>query len=138
MLNLNDVTNLVKLKLAAYRSHKPEEAEEFLRSLNLVFKRVRLVISDPISSVIFFHREISILFKYYVQTGQDSVFRCISHYFSAVETNKRSTLHVHGLLWLQGNMNLGSILKDVVKEGQEAYQEVIIQYVDSVFTKVSL
>jgi hypothetical protein len=137
-LNPNDVTNPVKLKLAAYRSREPEEAEEFLRSLDLAFKRVRLAISDPVGSAIFFHREISMFFEHYVQTGQDSVFGRISHYFGAVETNERGALHVHGLLWLQGNMNLGSILKDVVKEGQEAYQEAIIQYVDSVFTEVSL
>lgn len=136
-LNPNDITNPVKLRLAAYRSRDPEEAEEFLRSLDLAYKRARLAISDPVGSAIFFHREISMFFKHYVQTGQDSVFGRISQYFGAVETNERGALHVHGLLWLQGNMNLGTILKDVVKEGQEAYQEAIIQYVDSVFTEVS-
>jgi hypothetical protein len=136
-LNPNDITNPVKLKLAAYRSREPEEAEEFLRSLDLAYKRAKLAISDPVGSAIFFHREISMFFEHYVQTGQDSVFGRISQYFGAVETNERGALHVHGLLWLQGNMNLGSIPKDVVKEGQEAYQEAIIQYVDSVFTEVS-
>jgi len=136
-LNPNDITNPVKLRLAAYRSREPEEAEEFLRSLDLAYKRARLAISDPVGSAIFFHREISMFFEHYVQTGQDSVFGRISQYFGAVETNERGALHVHGLLWLQGNMNLGTILKDVVKEGQEAYREAIIQYVDSVFTEVS-
>ena len=136
-LNPNDITNPVKLRLAAYRSREPEEAEEFLRNLDLAYKRARLAISDPVGSAIFFHREISMFFEHYAQTGQDSVFGRISQYFGAVETNERGALHVHGLLWLQGNMNLGSILKDVGKEGQEAYQEAIIQYVDSVFTEVS-
>ena len=137
-LNPNDITNPVKLRLAAYRNREPEEAEEFLRSLDLAYKRARLAISDPVGSAIFFHREISMFFEHYVQTGQDSVFGRISQYFGAVETNERGALHVHGLLWLQGNMNLTTILKDVVEEGQEPYQEAIIQYVDSVFAEVSL
>jgi len=137
-LNPNDITNPVKLRLAAYRSREPEDAEEFLRSLDLAYKRARLAILDPVGSAIFFHREISMFFEHYVQTGQDSVFGRISQYFGAVETNERGALHVHGLLWLQGNMNLSSILKDVGKEGQEAYQEAINQFVDSVFTEVGL
>jgi hypothetical protein len=137
-LNPNDITNPVKLRLAAYRSHEPEEAEEFLRSLDLAYKRARLAISDPAGSAIFFHREISMFFEHYVQTGKESVFGRINQYFGAVETNERGALHVHGLLWLQGNMNLSSILKDVVGDEQAAYQEAVIQYVDSVFTQVRL
>ena len=137
-LNPNDITNPVKLRLAAYRTREPEEAEAFLTNLDLMYKRARLAISDPISSAIFFHREISMFFEHYVQTGKESVFGRINHYFGAVETNERGALHVHGLLWLQGNMNLSSLLKDVVKDDQAAYREAVIQYVDSVFTQVSL
>jgi len=103
-LNPNDIMNPVKLRMAAYRSREPEEAEAFLTSLDLAYKRARLAISDPISSAIFFHREISMFFEHYVQTGKDSVFGRISQYFGAVETNERGALHVHGLLWLQGNI----------------------------------
>lgn len=38
-LNPNDITNSVKLRLAAYRTHEPEKAEAFLRSLDLAYKR---------------------------------------------------------------------------------------------------
>ncbi len=137
-LNPNDIMNPVKLILAAYRGREPEEAEAFLASLDLMYKRVRLAISDPISSAIFFHREISMFFEHYVQTGNDSVFGRISQYYGAVETNERGALHVHGLLWLQGNMNLSSVLKDVVEDDQAAYRDAVIQYVDSVFAEVSL
>jgi hypothetical protein len=88
------------------------------------------------SSAIFFHREISMFFKHYVQTGEESVFGCISQYFGAVETNEHGALHIHGLLWLDGNMNLSSTLQDVVGDDQTAYWECVIQYVDSVFTEV--
>jgi len=136
-VNPNDITNPVKLKLAAYRTHDPEEAEAFLTSLDRAYKRVRLAISDPLSSAMFFHRELSMFFKHYVKVGEDSVFGRVSQYFGAVETNERGALHLHGLLWLQGNLRLSSMLSDVGGEDQGAYREQIIQYVDSVFTEVS-
>ncbi|KAI8396536.1 hypothetical protein FOFC_21084 [Fusarium oxysporum] len=126
-LNPNDITNPVKLKLAAYRKRDPDEAEAFLTSLDLAYKRTRLAISDPLSSAIFFHREVTMFFNHYVNTGKESVFGRISRYFGAVETNERGSLHMHGLLWLHGNMHLTSILRDVEGEDKAAYRERIIQ-----------
>ncbi|RYC79720.1 hypothetical protein BFJ63_vAg17395 [Fusarium oxysporum f. sp. narcissi] len=126
-LNPNDITNPVKLKLAAYRKRDPDEAEAFLTSLDLAYKRTRLAISDPLSSAIFFHREVTMFFNHYVNTGKESVFGRISRYFGAVETNERGSLHMHGLLWLRGNMHLTSILRDVEGEDKAAYRERIIQ-----------
>ncbi|KAF2186113.1 hypothetical protein K469DRAFT_528189, partial [Zopfia rhizophila CBS 207.26] len=134
-LNPNDITNPVKLRLTAYRLREPEEAEAFLTSLDASYKRVRLAISDPLSSALFFHREISMFFKYYVKVGDSSVFGRISQYFGAVETNERGALHLHGLLWLHGNMYLNPLLKDVEDEGGGSYRDRVIQYVDSVFTE---
>jgi hypothetical protein len=45
-LNPNDITNPIKLKLAAYRMHEPGEAERFLVSLDMSYKRARLAVSD--------------------------------------------------------------------------------------------
>ncbi|KAF2175933.1 hypothetical protein K469DRAFT_723770 [Zopfia rhizophila CBS 207.26] len=82
------------------------EAEAFLISLNLAYKRTRLAISNLVSSAIFFHREISMFFKHYIKTGEE-----------AVEINKRGVLHLYRLLWLQGNIKLSSMLRDV--EGKD-------------------
>ncbi|KAJ2899375.1 hypothetical protein MKZ38_003082 [Zalerion maritima] len=134
-LNPNNITNPVKLRLTAYRNREPDKAEDFLKSLDQQYKRVRLAISDPLSSVIFFHREIIIFFKYYVRIGENSVFGRISQYYGAVETNERGALHLHGLLWLQGNMHLSSLLTDIQREDQAAYRDKVIEYIDSVFTE---
>ncbi|OAQ60809.1 ATP-dependent DNA helicase PIF1 [Purpureocillium lilacinum] len=134
-LNPNDITNPVKLRLAAYRTRDPHEAEAFLESLGNAYKRTRLAISDPMSSAIFFHREMTLFFEKYVKVGEESVFGRISHYFGAVETNERGALHIHGLLWLHGNAQLASVLADVNGEGAAAYKEGIIRYVDSVFSE---
>jgi hypothetical protein len=135
-LNPNDITNPVKLRLAAYRTREPDGAEDFLRSLGQLYKRVRLAISDPLSSVIFFHREIAMFFRYYVRIGEDSVFGRISQYYGAVETNERGALHLHGLLWLQGNIGLSCLRMDVQREDQAAYRDKVTEYIDSVFTEV--
>ncbi|KAI8649722.1 ATP-dependent DNA helicase [Fusarium keratoplasticum] len=132
-INPNDITNPVKLRLAAYRTRDPEAAEEFLRSLDMSFKRMRLSISDPMSSALFFHREMTLFFEHYVKVGEESVFGRIIQYYGAVETNERGALHVHGLLWLHGNAHLSSMLADIHEEDQAAYRERIVQYVDSVF-----
>jgi hypothetical protein len=137
-INPNDITNPVKLRLAAYRSRDPEAAEAFLRSLDMSFKRMRLSISDPMSSAVFFHREMTLFFEHYVKVGEESVFGRISQYYGAVETNERGALHVHGLLWLHGNAHLSSMLTDIQGEDQAAYRERIVQYVDSVFSEVML
>ena len=135
-LNPNDVTNPVKLRLAAYRTRDPDEAEAFLTNLDSSYKRMRLAISDPLSSALFFHREISLFFRHYVKVGEDSVFGRISQYFGAVETNERGALHLHGLLWIHGNMFLSSLWKDVEGGVSSTYQDRVLRYVDSVFTEV--
>lgn len=136
-LNPNDITNLVKLRLAAYRTRDPDEAEAFLEGLGNAYKRTRLAISDPMSSAIFFHREMNLFFEKYVNVGEESVFGRISQYFGAVETKDRGALHIHGLLWLHGNAQLASVLTDIHGEDQTAYRERIIRYVDSVFSEVT-
>ncbi|KID81371.1 PIF1 protein [Metarhizium guizhouense ARSEF 977] len=134
-LNPNDITNPVKLRLAAYRTRDPKAAEAFLRSLDAAVKRTRLAISDPLSSAEFFHREMTLFFEHYVKVGEESVFGRISQYYGAVETNERGALHVHGLLWMHGNAHLSSMLADIQGEDQEAYRERIVKYVDSVFSE---
>ncbi|KAJ4125134.1 hypothetical protein NW765_015524 [Fusarium oxysporum] len=100
MLNPNDITNPIKLKLTACRTRETEEAEKFL-GLDQAYKRARLAISDSVSLAIFFHREVSMYFEHYVNVGEESVFVLVSQYNVAVETNERGALHLHGLLWLR-------------------------------------
>lgn len=79
-----------------------------------------------------------LFFDHYVKVGHESVFGRISKHYGAVETNERGALHVHGLLWLQGNAHLSSLLADIHGEDQDAYRERITRYVDSVFCEVRM
>uniref|UniRef100_A0A0D2YD84 Uncharacterized protein n=1 Tax=Fusarium oxysporum (strain Fo5176) TaxID=660025 RepID=A0A0D2YD84_FUSOF len=87
MLNPNDITNPIKLKLTACRTRETEEAEKFL-GLDQAYKRARLAISDSVSLAIFFHRKVSMCFEHYVNVGEESVFVLVSQYNVAVETNE--------------------------------------------------
>ncbi|XP_044718721.1 PIF1-like helicase domain-containing protein [Hirsutella rhossiliensis] len=98
------------LRLAAHRARDPDEAEAFLRDLGTAYKRTRLAISDPMSSAIFFHREMTLFFEHYVNVGEELVFG-------------------------HGNAGLGEALGGSDTEEQAAYRERIVRYVDSVFSE---
>ncbi|EGU82504.1 hypothetical protein FOXB_06982, partial [Fusarium oxysporum f. sp. conglutinans Fo5176] len=124
MLNQNDITNPIKLKLTARRTRETEEAEMFL-GLDQAYKRARLAISDSCPCVL----------NSYVNVGEESVFVLVSQYNVVAETNERGALNLHGLLWLQGNMHLGTISRDIQGEEHVAYRKRVIDYVDSIFSE---
>ncbi|XP_044718018.1 PIF1-like helicase domain-containing protein [Hirsutella rhossiliensis] len=129
----NDINNPIKMKLAIHRLHDYDSAKELLADLREKYDRIALSTMDPVSSAIFFHREISLFFDKYVNTGRESIFGKISHYYATVETNERGSLHLHGLLWLEGNMRLPNLMDDMANPAEEAYRAQVIRYVDSVF-----
>jgi hypothetical protein len=127
-INPNDINNPVKMRLSIHRLHEHGTAKELLADLQGTYDRIALSILDPVSAAIFFHREISIFFEKYVRTGQESVFGKISHYYATVETNDRGSLHLHGLLWLEGNMQLPSLIDDMAKPEEDEYRAQVVRY----------
>ena len=132
-INPNDINNPVKMRLAIHRLHDYDRAEELLANLQEMYDKIALSIMDPVSSAIFFYREVSLFFEKYVRAGQESVFGKISHYYATVETNDRGSLHLHGLLWLDGNMQLPSLIDDMANPEEGEYRSQVIRYLDSVF-----
>ncbi|KAL6406099.1 hypothetical protein AUP68_10662 [Ilyonectria robusta] len=129
----NDINNPVKMRLSIHRLHDYDTARSLLADLRGRYDRIALSTMDPVSSAIFFHREVSLFFERYVRTGQESAFGKISHYYATVETNDRGSLHLHGLLWLHGNMQLPSLIDDLADPEEEEYRAQVTRYVDSVF-----
>ncbi|KAM4067705.1 PIF1-like helicase [Hirsutella rhossiliensis] len=134
-VNPNDINNPVKMRLSIHRLHEHDTAKELLADLRGRYDRIALSTMDPVSAAIFFHREISLFFEKYVRTGQESIFGKISHYYATVETNDRGSLHLHGLLWLEGNMQLPSLVDDMAKPDEEGYRAQVVRYLDSVFNE---
>ncbi|XP_044714444.1 ATP-dependent DNA helicase PIF1 [Hirsutella rhossiliensis] len=137
----NDINNPIKMKLAIHRLHDYDSAMELLADLRERYDRIALSTMDPVSSAIFFHREISLFFDKYVNTGQESIFGKISHYYATVETNERGSLHLHGLLWLDGNMRLPNLVDDMANPAEEGYRAQVtrkpIHPVEEVMTSTS-
>ncbi|KAJ4221417.1 hypothetical protein NW757_014466 [Fusarium falciforme] len=132
-VNPNDINNPVKMKLSVHRLHDYRTAKELLADLRGRYDRIALSTMDPISSAIFFHREVSLFFEKYIRAGQESIFGKVSYYYAAVETNDRGSLHLHGLLWLHGNMELPSLIDDIADPSQGEYRARVVRYIDSVF-----
>jgi hypothetical protein len=133
-INPNDITNPVKLKLAAHRGRDGEAARAFLSALSTALQVTTLSVHDPLSSTIFFFREISLFFEHYVRVGRPSIYGNVSHYYATIETNDRGALHLHGLLWLDGNLDLADLVRDMANPDEGEYRSKVKSFVDDVFT----
>ena len=137
-INPNDLTNEVNMKLAAFRAADGREAEELMEKFRKHIGRVQHVVRDAVSSAKFFHREMELFFEHCVRTGEESIFGKVSCYFGCVETNERGALHLHGLMWLDANGELPTLLHDLGQPGNSDYAEQVCRYIDSVFSEVGL
>ncbi|KAJ6436777.1 ectomycorrhiza-upregulated zf-MYND domain-containing protein [Purpureocillium lavendulum] len=61
-INPNDVNNPIKMMLSVHRLHDCDAAKSLLADLRGRYDEIALSIMDPVSSAIFFHREISLFF----------------------------------------------------------------------------
>ena len=116
-INPNDLTSPIKKWLSVSQSALPEELVDLSQRMEDYFNRLRFSIEDPVSAVRFFQEELDVFFSQLVQVDQYSCLGKVSHYIGSVETNKRGMLHLHGMIWLNGNLQLPQIVK-LFSEGQ--------------------
>jgi len=134
-INPNDIVNPIKIRLAVFRNHTPEVAKQLLEEVRLNLQAMARSINDPVSAVEFFRREVTLFFQHFVKPGQESIFGKVSHYYAAIETNERGALHLHGLMWWAGNLQLHTLGQDFAgPEGQE-YRDKVTAFVDDIFSE---
>jgi hypothetical protein len=137
-INPNDLTNPAKLRLCMNRFYSAEAAiekiDQFRKSIDFIHDSVQ----DPVSSAQFFHREINSFFKNYVRVGERGVFGKISTCYALMETNERGALHIHGFMWLAGNIHMPKLAEEMIRPGNETFKENVLRWVDEVFCEVSL
>ncbi|KAF6528270.1 hypothetical protein HZS61_008572 [Fusarium oxysporum f. sp. conglutinans] len=119
-LNPNDINNPVKLKLAAHRGRDDEAARALLRALSTSLQVTTLSVHDPLSSTLFFFREISLFLSITFASGD--------------QTNDRGALHLHGLLWLHGNLALSDLVRHMTDPDEGEYRSKVKSFVDDIFT----
>lgn len=140
-INLNDLTNPIRIHLSIARSTMPENIQSVLRQLESQRERLKLAVEDPVSVAIFFYHEISVFCRHFVRIGEPSAIGQASFYFGAVETNERHMLHLHGMIWLQGNLGFGDmaslLLLNAPEEqaSRQALWDSILKWCDSVFVE---
>lgn len=134
-INPNDIDHPVKLNLVASRNVGAERAKATLEDLCQRARLVHIGFNDPVSAAYHFMRQIECFFKFYVRTGQCSIFGRISQYFGITEANDRMALHLHGFLWLEGNHALHSIARDVKEETNAAYKAKIEGFLDNLISE---
>lgn len=79
--------------------------------------KARSATTNPVASAQFFHIMITRFFNTPVipQDNLPGVFEDIESYFSTTETNGRGSLHLHGFLWLRGNIGIETLRKRILR-----------------------
>lgn len=134
-LNPNDINSPVKLKFAAHRGRDDKAARALLCALSISLQVTTLSVYDPLSSTLFFFCEISLFFEHYVRVGRPSVYRNVSHYYTTVKTNNRRALHLHSLLWLDGNLALLDLVRNMADPNKGGYRSKVKSFIDDIFTE---
>lgn len=135
-INPNDLTNEANMRLAACRVATGADAEKLFEDFKKRIGRVQHTVRDAVSSARFFHREIELFFKHLASVQQESIFGKVSCYYGCVETNERGALHLHGLLWLDANIEMPNLFRDLSLQPDGSYVQQVCEYIDSVFSEV--
>jgi hypothetical protein len=78
-------------------------------STNIATSAVRKIIatSDPMAVAQFFHTTCKAILDGLLDSkpGETRILSDISNYFGVIESNGRGMLHLHALVWAQGNLD---------------------------------
>ena len=93
--------------------------------------QMRTATMNPVAVAQFFHYICTAFFDGLLGTSKrPGILGEVQDYYAVVETNGRGMLHLHGLIWLQGNVGLES-LRGRMLENSELAQRMI-RYMESV------
>ncbi len=135
-VNPNDINNPVKLKLAAHWGTKWRSSQDISREgqyISASEQTSRYTIPSVLLSSSFV-RFLSSLSTMLLSDGLLCSEK-LSHYYATVETNDRGAFHLHGLLWLHGNLELANLVQDLANPKEAEYREKVKRFVDDVFTE---
>ena len=91
--------------------------------------------SNPAAVAEFFHHTCKGIFEGLLRshTGQIGILGQVSNHFGVVETNGRGMLHVHALVWLDGNLEFNNLRHRVQYDSDFASR--MMQYLDSIIVE---
>jgi hypothetical protein len=103
-------------------------------STNIATSAVHKIIatSDPVAVARFFHTTCKAILDGLLgsKPGETGILSDISNYFGVVESNGHGMLHLHALVWAQGNLDFIHLHDRILTDGLFATR--MIQYLESV------
>lgn len=93
---------------------------------------------NPVAVAQFFHTVCTGIFGalFHADTDQDGILGNMSSYFGVVETNGRGMLHLHCLIWLNGNIGFQNLRERLQLDPEFAAK--MVRYLESIKCSVNL
>ncbi|KAJ5100152.1 hypothetical protein N7532_007153 [Penicillium argentinense] len=128
-INPSDLRNPLELILAGV-----EYAGDILNSTNAAV-RDTIATSNPVAVANFFHHVCNAVLSGLLASGCEyfGILGDVSNHFGVVETNGRGMLHLHALVWLQGNLAFTSLRQRLLSDPE--YASRMIHYLESVISQ---
>jgi hypothetical protein len=128
-INPSDVRNPLVLLLAGV-----EYSEDIFSAPNSAV-RAAMVTSNPVAVAAFFHHICAAIFDGLLASGQDhaGILGDVSNHYGVVETNGRGMLHLHALVWVQGNLTFSTLRSRVLSNS--SFADRVIHYLGKVIVQ---
>jgi hypothetical protein len=92
----------------------------------------RTAVSNPVVVAEFFKLTMHAFFTAFLRTGtgECGILGDVSNYAGVVETNGRGMLHLHGFLWLTGNIDFPVLRQKLLSDSE--FKDRVIEYLQSI------
>ena len=128
-INPSDLRNPLVLILAGI-----EIPEETLPAANAAIRHAAAT-SNPVAVAQFFNHVCKAIFDGLIQshTGRIGILGQVANHYGVVETNGRGMLHLHALIWLEGNLEFNNLRDRLLQDGDFARR--VIRYLESIIVQ---
>jgi len=128
-INPSDLRNPIVLVLAGI-----EFPGDVLPTANAAIRHA-IATCNPAAVAEFFHHTCKGIFDGLLRshTGHTGIFGQVSNHFGVVEANGRGMLHLHALVWLDGNVEFNTLRNRIRDDSDFAYR--MIRYLESIIVQ---
>ena len=125
-INPSDLRNPLVLHLAGI-----EYSADALPTATAAIRQATAT-SNPVAVAQFFHHTCKAIFNGLLgtNTGRIGILGEVANYFGVVETNGRGMLHLHGLVWVKGNLAFRTLRERMLQD--RAFATRMIHYLETV------
>ena len=95
----------------------------------------RTAVGNPVVVAEFFHLTMKAFFTAFLRTGtgESGILGEVSHYAGVVETNGRGMLHLHGFIWLTGNLDFPILRQKLLSDPE--FKGRLVEYLQSIISE---